>query len=161
MTAKKVVVDGNDDVVDLDEILPEITPTFEIEGRLVRVKRLKAREFLGLVRVLTRGLGPNVGMLAGIDWDDQSGAIQQLLGVAVVAIPNALEEFIDFIQTVVEPVHESDRGVVFAELANPEIDVVFSVFERVAIQEMDDLKGLLGKAKGAVAVIASAHKARG
>lgn len=131
-------------VDDLDVIVPE-------EGRVqvgdieCRAKRLKTREMLSLLKVLTRGLG---GGLAEVRIDFESeDAGSQLAGLIVLALPEAMDEFTSFLTTVLEPVDTTRTSDLKVALVNPEFDVLLDAFEVIAVQEADDLSALLGKAR--------------
>ena len=139
MTAKK-----NTENVDLEEIFPE-EGIIEIDGHKCRVKRLKTREFFGLLRVMTSGLGPMLGQFQFHQKmsDEDMGA--QLIAMAALALPNALEEFATFMQLIVEPV---DSKVDIREaLDNPDLDVTMEVIAVMIGQEAGDFRELVGKAQ--------------
>lgn len=120
------------------------------------VKRLRAREFLALLRVFTTGFGDGIAKitLAGEDADEMQG---QILGMMLVAIPEAIEEFLDFMVQVVEPV-EGDPKRLRKALVDPDVNMLLDVAEAIAIQEKDDLWALLGKARAALARIKSVYQ---
>ena len=80
--------------VDVDAIIPA-NGKVSVEGIPCTVRRLKSREFLQLVRVLTTGLGPSVAQfdLNGSEEDLQG----KMLGMILMAIPEAADEFGDFV----------------------------------------------------------------
>lgn len=143
---------------DLEAILPDPT-AYEVEGIPANVKRLKSREFLALLRVITNGAGAHMGSFdfSG-DSDEVSG---KLVGLAIVAIPNAAEEFTDLLQLVVEPKNRSDANALSKALQNPDIDVLLDVITIIAEQEKDDLTELVGKARAALTKIQSLYQRRG
>lgn len=148
---------------DLDTILP-VGGTFEVDGIPAVVNRLKAREFLSLMRVLTQGLGAGAQEIIGsmkFDSDDKDQMAGQIIGLFVLAIPNAIEQFGDFLLSVVTPKDPADRGKLMVAMQNPEIEVLLDVFTLIAEQEKDDLASLVGKAKAAVARISSVYQTTG
>lgn len=131
-------------IADVEAIVPdEIRVT--VDGVDCRVKRLKTREFLSLMRVLTAGLGPGLGAVS-IDFTDSESASRDLAALMLLAVPNALPEFTVFLAGVVEPVDGEQAGKVARYLHdNPDLDVMLVVFEAIATQEKDDLSALVGK----------------
>ena len=141
-------------VDDLLAILPD-GGTIRVGAVEARVNRLKGREFLGLMRVLTKGLG---GGLPQLDLKGEGDEVQaQLVGMFLVAVPNAIAEFIEFLMTIVEPVHESERARLAVEMQNPDPDVLLDILGVVAIQEKDDLSTLVGKARAWIGKIQTAY----
>lgn len=144
------------DVEDLEPILP--TPFFtEVAGCKCTVRRLKTREFLMLMQVLTSGLGPALGEVK-LDFTDEDTIARDLSALMLLAVPNAVDEFMQFLRSVVEPVRDEDRGTVATYLAdNPDLDVMVEIFEGIATQEKDDLAILAGKAQAMWSRVASLY----
>ena len=133
-------------VPDLEVILP-VAGEVTVDGIPCRVRRLKTREFLALLRVLTAGLGPAIGQV-NVDVTNGDTVGRDLSALMVLALPNAVDEFALFLTLIVAPKDTSRAGEVTAYLAdNPELDVLLDVFETVAVQEQDDLAALGGKAQ--------------
>lgn len=133
---------------DLEAILPQPGEPFEIGAAsgspvLVRVNRLKTREFLALMRAITRGVGPGLSHLTLAGSEDEQ--VAEMLGIVVMAIPEAGDDFVEFVQTVTVAVGKDDAQRVQQELRNPEIDDTLRIIEQVVTQEIDDLQALLGK----------------
>jgi len=127
---------------DLDLIVPPESSVV-VAGHECRVKRLKSREFLALVGIVTRGIGPG---LANIRLTGDEAA-QQLAGLLVLAIPNAVDEFIGFLMKIVEPVDPTREKDVREALVNPELELLLDLAGVIALQEKDDLQVLVGKAQ--------------
>lgn len=151
-----MTVSNEEKTPDLEAILPEEAP-FEVEGIPAVVKRLKAKEFLQLVRVLTVGLGNGVR-----DVDLSSGTEEEIqtrvVGMFLAAIPEAVPEFGEFLLTIVEAKEPRQKNDLRKAMENPEIDVMLDVLTIVAIQEKDDIRSLVGKAKGALTRIQSVYR---
>lgn len=129
---------------DIEVILP-IPGEVTINGLACTVRRLKTREFLALLRVVTSGLGPALGEV-DIDFTDGESFGRDMSALMLLAIPNAVDEFALFLTQIVEPKDKGRAGEVSAYLAdNPDLDVLLDVFEKVAEQEKDDLAVLAGK----------------
>lgn len=141
---------------DLEAILPD-EGKLVVEGIPAVVKRLKAKEFLQLVRVLTIGLGSgvqNIDLTGGTEDEMQS----RLMGLFIVAIPEAIEEFGQFLFSIVDAQDPKQRNELRKAMEEPEIDTMLDVLTLVAIQERDDLRSLAGKAKAALTRIQSVYR---
>jgi hypothetical protein len=144
---------------DLTAILPENEGIVVVDGIRARVKRLKSREFLSLIRVLTIGLGPNVGQFKFEgDEDEVKG---QVLAMFLMAIPEAIDEFGEFLFKIVEPVDKSEAGQLSKAMQNPDVDVLLDVLTLVATQEVNDFRSLVGKGKAALMKIQSVYRPTG
>lgn len=142
MSAKTVEKDQDD----VEAIVP-VEMRLTVNGIECRVNRLKTREFLALMRVLTAGLGPGLGQVE-LDFSDGETVGRDLTALMLLAIPNATAEFSVFLASIVSPVDGGKAGEIAKYMHdNPELDVMIEVFEAMAIQEKDDLAGLLGKAR--------------
>lgn len=143
---------------DLEAILP-VTGKLEVEGIPCKIRRLKSREFLQLVRVLTTGLGSSMQ-----DFDltgDESEVQGKMLALMLMAIPEAHEEFGDFVFSVVDPENKSDSAELRKALDNPEIEVLVDVLTIVAAQEAPDFRSLVGKLKAALKIVQTAYRPTG
>lgn len=141
---------------DVEVIVPEAGEV-TIEGVTCNVRRLRTREFLALMKVLTRGLGSGLSEVR-LDFSDGDAVARDLSALMLLAIPNAFGEFCLFLTTIVEPTDETKRGVIVQYLNdNPDLDVLLAVFEKVAVQEKDDLSALAGKAQAMWSRVASLY----
>lgn len=133
-------------IEDVEVILPDVE-TIDVDGVPCRVNRLKTREFLALMRVLTVGIGSGLGQVR-IDFSDPDSVAQDMTALMLLAIPNATPEFTVFLVSIVDPVDGGEKGRVNAYLNdNPDLEVMIDVFEAMAMQEKDDLAGLMGKVR--------------
>jgi hypothetical protein len=130
---------------DLDVILPQGGLT-TVGGFKVRVRRLKTREFLALMRVITNGLGPGLGGMK-LDTDDQEQMKADLVALVVTALPNAAEEFVEFLNVVIEPESTGERAGVALAMQNPDPMEALDLIGVVVEQEIPDLAVLAGKAR--------------
>ena len=144
---------------DLEEILPS-EEELTIEGMPVVVKRLKSREFFALLKIITNGLGQNISQFS-LSMDDEEEMKSTVVAMAVLAIPNALEEFVDFMREIVAAKHVIDQHKVYAALENPEIEDSINVITVIIAQEAGDFVSLVGKAKAAFARIPSVSRPTG
>jgi hypothetical protein len=145
--------------VDLEAIVPE-NGELVVEGIPAVVKRLKAKEFLQLVRVLTIGLGPavqHVDLSGGTEDEMQS----RIVGLFIAAIPEAIDEFGEFLFNVVDAKDPKERAALRKAMEEPEIETMLDVITLIAIQEKDDIRSLAGKAKAALSRIQSVYRPTG
>jgi hypothetical protein len=128
-------------------------------GYEVGLQRLKTRQFFRLLKVLTRGLGPAV-VQAGLDFDsDPEGFGQKLLAMTVMSIPEAEQQFIEFLQSMCVPpgLHEPDGRALtrkereenqaaitemVEELNNPELGDLLDLAEVIVQREAPEIQAL-------------------
>lgn len=151
MTANKTSVKPDD----LQIIDPE-NGEFLIEGIPAVVKRIKAREFFKLLGVITIGMGSGMGQISLSGEKDE--AIGQFLGLMIAAIPEAGDEFADFLSMVVEAKDPRDNAVVAEKMRNPELDTMLDALTLLAEQEAPGFSQLVGKARAAFARIQSVYQ---
>lgn len=145
----------NEKPVDLEAILPEATELL-VEGIPAAVRRLKAKEFFALLRVLTNGMGPGI---ANVDFSkDRDEMAGQFVGLLLSAVPNAAEEFTQFLTLVVEAKDPKQNAALQKCMANPELETMIDVLTVVAEQEAPDLQSLVGKAQAALKKIQSVYQ---
>lgn len=145
-------------VPDADAILPP-PARLEIDGIPVEIRRLKARELLALMQVVTFGLGPEVANMrfdAGATQEEVAGKI---LGMLIAAVPNAGDYFLSFVRLITDPADGDDktRAALQRSLENPEIEVVLDVLETMVLQEQEDLESLVGRVKAMFRRIQAAY----
>jgi hypothetical protein len=148
---------------EVEAILLEPQSVTLASGTEVRVLRLKTRQLMKLMRILTTGAGT---ALAEIQFDADTPTdviVPQLIALVAFSIPEAEEETIDFVRSMVEPAnlihdprskpeHEVNADLLSAldaELNNPELDDLMSIIETVAKVEGPHLASL-GKRLGAL-----------
>jgi hypothetical protein len=133
-------------------------------GQTVFLQRLKTRQFFAMLRIITRGSGV---MLRHVNLDPASQTTEEfttsLVALLLTAVPEADDETIEFLATMVKPkVDFGEDGPVagpkrMAEkqaleeaawkqlnetLANPELDDTLSLIEGIVRREAGDLKAL-------------------
>ncbi len=129
-------------------------------GTKARLLRLKMRQMFRLLRIVTRGGASYLPVLrdalaSATDEDAAEVFGTQLLAVALIALPEAEDEAVEFIMSVVEPVelthgkdkqsrerNEALRTSLADELYNPDPDDVVTIIEAVIGREKDDLVAL-------------------
>lgn len=134
---------------DLGPIAPDENVLMVGEYR-ARVKRLKSREILGLVQLLTRGLGDGIRNL-DLSTDDPEALKGDLAAIAIIALPNVIDDTFVFLRSIVEPVNPDENRKLQEAMFNPEIDVLLDMVEIILVQEVDDLYALVGKVGGLMA----------
>lgn len=122
----------------------------------VSINRLKTRETLKLLKILTRGVSGSIGSLL-MATDDQEEFVGNLLGAVIIAFPEAEDETLDFIMSMVTPkgIIEDPRTKPEREAneekwtrlsnlfeGNPELDDTVTVLEAVIRNEAPHIKAL-------------------
>jgi hypothetical protein len=79
----------------------------------------------------------------------------------MMAIPEAVEEFGQFMFKIVEPVDPKQAVQLARAMDNPEIDTLLDLITTVAEQEAPDFASLVGKAKAALTRIQSVYRPTG
>ena len=124
------------------------------------IQRLKTRQFFRLLKVLTRGVGPAV-VQSGLDFGKDPEAFgQSLLAMTLMAIPEAEQQFIEFLTSMCSPVglHEAsgrarlskqqteDNQAAIAdmleELNNPELEDLLDLAEAIVAREAPEIQAL-------------------
>lgn len=129
-------------------------------GIHVKVVRLRMRQLFRLLRIITRGGAGYLPVLRDAMNSAEEGQAAevfgtQLLAVAMMALPEAEDEAVEFLISVTEPAglltredkqanehNEQLRSKLTKELFNPEIEDVVSIIERVVLTEREDLVAL-------------------
>ena len=158
---------------ELDRLDPEPVTVKLESGFPVEVVRLKTRQMFRLLRILTRGAGPAIAQL---DFSaEQEDFAQKMLGILIMAIPDAEQETVAFLQSMCKPAelvekksaqltkqeneHNQELWDRFnAELFNPEIDDTLSLLEVIIANEAPELQSLGKRLK---ALWATTRKATG
>lgn len=147
---------------ELDRLDPEPVTVKLTSGFPVEVVRLRTRQMFRLLRILTRGAGPAIAQL---DFSEESGEFgQKLLGILVMAIPDAEQETVAFLQSMAKPASLVDKKSQHMtrqdtehnqelwdrfneELFNPEIDDTLSLLEVIVANEAPEMQALGKKLK--------------
>lgn len=131
---------------DIDTLASESTPLTLVSGTQITVERLRTRGLMSLLKILTRGAATAIPSLV-VEEDTEPGKFAgQLLAAIVLALPEAEDEAVDFIQRMVSPVGmTSGRRLTKAqesanaelldrlrdELEDPEPEDLVSIVERI------------------------------
>lgn len=162
----------NDPTSEIDRLDPESTVIELSSGISAKVLPLRMRQLFKLLRIVTRGGAAYLPalrdalMLSGEE-DAAEAFGTQLIAIAMLALPEAEDEAVAFIQSVVEPIglrpgrdkqtkeqNTQLQVVLEAELFNPDIGDVVTIIETVVHQEKDDLV-VLGKRLAAMFKVAA------
>lgn len=124
-------------------------------GTQIRVERLRTRQLLRALKVLTNGAAD---VLAGFSFDgeDEDGFAANILASLIFAVPEAEDETIDFIQSMVAPADLIDEPKTKAdkllnadlykklekELFNPELEDLISIVEVIVKNEAPHVTAL-------------------
>lgn len=130
-------------------------------GAFVVIEDLKSRQFFKFLRIITHGALPILNdlklfQMKGDDLDANEFGTQ-LLSALLLSVPDAEEEAIDFVQSMVKPVGliegrrlnklDTERNnalwaSVEEDLDNPELDDLVSIIEAVVRREAADIQAL-------------------
>ncbi len=131
-------------------------------GTVVVIEDLRTRQFFKLLRIITRGAMPALADLSLFQMDSEEDAkafASKLAGMLLVSLPEAENEAIDFIQSMVKPAglverrgarlnkQETERNTelwakVLTDLDNPELDDLVTLIEVVVRREAADIMAL-------------------
>lgn len=145
---------GNPDLDILTGTEPE--PLTLASGTPVLVERLRTRQMMRLLKILTRGAGSALADLQISAGMNTSEFLGQVLATVVFSIPEAEQEAIDFVRSMVTPAgliahpvskpeHEVNASLLNAldeEMDNPDIEDLISIIERVITVEGPHLAAL-------------------
>jgi hypothetical protein len=144
---------ANDEV---ERLLPSKGEPFElVDGTRVIANDLRLKEFLGMLKIVTRGAAIALGEVR-LNTNDEDFQ-QSLISLFLFAIPEAEEEAADFLRLMVRPAGPFPNPVAEIEavtaldvnMSNPELEDMFTIVEVVVNNEGKDLRRLgkrLGKA---------------
>lgn len=146
-----------------DSELERLDPTLPVvklsTGYALDIMRLKTRQLFRLLKVLTHGAGPAL-MQNNLDFGGDSQEFgQRLLALVIMSVPDAENEFIEFLASMCQPhglvvrkggklnkQETEDNTALWArfneELHNPEPMDLLDVVEVVIKQESPDLQAL-------------------
>lgn len=138
---------------EVERIEPQPTgPVKLISGLEVDIVPMKLRETMRLLRIVTRGAGGALeSTVADLDLNDPARFAQTFGALILFSIPEAENEAVDFIQSMVLPVgydsmNQEQRidalNKLAVELSNPELEDTVSIVERVVRRESEDIRNL-------------------
>lgn len=144
------------EATDLEVIFPDPT-RLVIEGIPATVRRLQTREIMAGIRILVNEMGAGITELdlgalmttPGEGDADAAAKLDQakasLLGFLMVAAPNAADEILKLLASLVEAKDLADAKTLAKIMDNPPPAVTLDVIGAVFAQERDDFAALMGK----------------
>jgi Holliday junction resolvasome RuvABC endonuclease subunit len=141
---------------DIDTIASEPTPLTLESGLEIKIQRLKMRQLMALLKILTRGASEVLATLSFNAESSQEEFTGQLIGATILAIPEAEEETVEFIQRMVSPAGikegrlskaDIQRNVELeqqlrAELDNPELTDLVVIVSEIITAEAPHIRAL-------------------
>ncbi len=148
---------------DIDTIAAEPTPLTLVSGLEIKVERLRTRALMSLLKILTRGASEVLTTLRFTDETSQEEFAGQLIGAVILAIPEAEDETVEFINRMVSPVGIKEgrlsKSDIVAnveldehlrkELNDPELEDLFTIVQEIIKVEAPHILAL-GKRLGAL-----------
>lgn len=138
---------------DVQRLLPDPNLPFALaDGTQVVARHLRLREFLSMLKIITRGASMALGSVP-LNVNDENFA-SSLVSLFIFAIPEAEDEAVDFVRKIVDPAPpqggwgRDDNARIQAEsvldstLANPDLEDMLSIIETVIRKEGPDLRRL-------------------
>lgn len=130
----------------LDEPSGPITLSTGLE---VDIRPLKLREFLKLLKIITRG-GASIMGSVSLDFNDTEAFMQELLAIILFSVPEAEDEVVEFLEAIVKPTGltgnmEKDQeqfALIAQTFDNPEMEDVIDVVTLLVRSEGKDLAAL-------------------
>lgn len=143
---------------ELDALDP-LPQEFKLQnGAVIEFESLRARQFFKLLRIITHSAVPAMRDLFALDPnEDQQKFVTTLLTVVVLSIPDAEDETIEFLNSMVKPVGliegrrlnkgDSERNEelwrqVDEEMDNPHLEDLVGLVEAIVRREAADIQAL-------------------
>ena len=150
---------------ELDALDPVDEPIILSDGTHVLIENLKSRQFFKLLRIITHGAMPvfrdlGLSSMSGLSRDE---FVTRLLSMMLMSIPDAEDETIEFVRSMVKPAGLIERrqlnkqdternaalwAVVDENLYNPELDDLVTIIEAIIHREADDIQALGKRLQG-------------
>jgi hypothetical protein len=150
------------DESEIDRLDPEHTQVKLVSGFPIEVVRLRTRQLFRLMRILTRGANPAALAQLKFTDDTEEGKrefVGQLLSILLMAIPDAEQEAIGFLQSMTKPAglvekpaaqmskkqSEDNQALMDRyneEMFNPDLEDTISLFESIIENEAPDIQAL-------------------
>lgn len=140
-------------------------------GLFVRFEALRTRQFLKLLRIVTHGALPGMSQAGMLNLQNLTNEefLGQFLTITLLSIPDAEDETVEFIRSMVYPDGLIERkglnkqdvernkelwAALDEELENPDLDDLVTILEAVIKRESDDIYAL-GKRLAAMMSLAA------
>lgn len=149
-TSDTEAIEADPEKDEIEALLSTPNGPFELSsGTAVVVRQMNLREFLRLLRIISRGAGATLGSIS-LDFDNPDQFVQTLLAMILFAVPEAEQETVEFIQTIVEPANLArdpklaleQRGALLDELDNPDLEDMINILGVIVASEGRDLQKL-------------------
>jgi len=146
---------------EIDRLDPQPISMVLESGTEFDVAPLKLRQFLRLLRIVTRGAA-DVLDSANLNFEDPQDFLQTFIGMVLFSIPEAEQETIDFIQSMVVPknfptgnrvMDRENLDALMGELENPSLEDTVTIIQKIIERESEDLRAL-GKRLAAMLTVA-------
>lgn len=142
---------------ELDRLAPPVSEIKLSNGTLVEIERLRTRQFFKLLKILTSGAG---ALLNDYRLDGNLTAEEfqaRLLALVVLAVPEAEEEAMDFLRSMVVPsglktgrqlssadkAHNDEIIMAYNDaMTNPELEDTIEIIETIVRNEAADMQRL-------------------
>ena len=148
----------DDDVLDreLERIITdESAPLKLADGTYVIVRPLKLKELFAAFKIITRGAAMSMGALSfSLLQDTQDQFAETLIALLINAIPEADQEFAEFLRVVVDPdtpeggwpdrdaKAEAESHLDYLFLGDPEVDDAIDILTVLITREAKDIQRL-------------------
>src|SRR4051812_30001761 len=156
---------------EIDKLDPQDQVVQLRSGHFVRFEALRTRQFLKLLRIVTHGALPGMSQAGMLSLESLSSAefLGQFLTMTLLSIPDAEDETVEFIRSMVYPDGLIDRkglnkqdvehnkqlwAELDEELENPDLGDLITIIEAVVRREADDIQAL-GKRLAAMMSLAA------
>lgn len=126
-------------------------------GTVVQFEALKARQFFKLLRIVTHSATGMLGQIDGLFNGSGQDAAGRFAAMLLMSIPDAIDETVEFLFSMVKPAHLIDRpkldkvqqqhnqalwDAIVKDLSNPELEDLIDLVEAIFKREADDLAAL-------------------
>jgi hypothetical protein len=145
---------------ELDKLDPIPETVVLRSGLQVQLESLRTRQFFKFLRIVTHGALPGMreaGLFSDMGDLDTDEFMGRLLSITLLSVPDAEDETIDFIKSMVYPVglierkglnkQDLERNTILwegldAEMTNPDLDDLITIIEAVVKRESQDIQAL-------------------
>lgn len=145
---------------EIDRLDPQPTEMRLLSGLEFDLEPLRLRQFLRLLRIVSRGAA-DVLDSTSLDFENPQAFVQTFLGLVLFSIPEAEEETIEFLKSIIKVRNETGNpdkdsityGELLSALDNPELEDTLTIVQALIEREAEDIRAL-GKRLGAMFKVA-------
>lgn len=105
------------------------------DGMQVELVPLKTRQAFALFRIVLKGTYQGNALLAAIAQQGSDGLVGKVAMSAALSVPDADDEAIEFLQSIVKPVHQEQSSKVRDYLENPSLDDLVTILHALTVKE--------------------------